>query len=120
MILQVTSLLFETVVVHASYLDVATYQHIFSAVTVLSVVYHTTHDKYVGVVDMVMAHFAMAFVLLWETQKLVMTNNEWLLLFPSAVTVLWVAEDQYRSKWVHALLHVTCIAGLHAYLYFIY
>ena len=123
MILQVTSLLFATVVIHASFLDVASYQHIFSAVTVLSLVYHSTHDKWVGIADMIMAHFSMSFVLLWETQKLVMTNNEWLLLFPSLVTLLWVAEDQCRSKrsmLLHALLHVTSVVGLHAYLYFLY
>jgi len=120
MILVVTSMLFATVAMHASYLDAAPYQFIFSAVTVLSMDYHYTHDAYVRIADTVMAHVAMAFVLLWETQKLVMTDNEWLLIFPSAVTLLWVAEEGKQSTWIHAILHVTSVVGLHAYLYYLY
>jgi hypothetical protein len=115
--LEYTSCLFATVVMHAYERDVHMYQYIFSVITVLSVLNYTTRNPLVRIVDTVCAHLAYLFVIM-ETSKLVHSDNEWLLIFPAAVLVLWVLED--KEDILHAALHVIAVIGLHAYLYNLY
>ena len=115
--LEYTSCLFATVVMHAHQRNVFMYQYIFSVITVLSVLNYTTRNLPIRILDKTCAHLAYVFILS-ETSKLVLSDNEWLLIFPASVLGLWVLED--KEDILHTALHVIAVIGLHAYLYSLY
>lgn len=106
--LQYTSCLFSTIVVHAYHcrrdptasrrLDC--YHHLFLAVTVLSILYHCTRDPRIGLVDRALAHVAFFFVLGCDAHLAVGQGAAWLLAFPLAVACLWMAQGWLRADAV--------------------
>ena len=56
--LRFTSCLFGTVVVHAYYRRLEVYHHLFLLVTILSILYHCTHQRHVARLDKGVAHAA--------------------------------------------------------------
>jgi hypothetical protein len=97
--LQLTSCLFSTIVVHAYYLKSTAYHHVFLAVTVL------------------VAHFAYLLVLT-DTRLAIQRAKPWLLGFPMWAAVFWFAQSfiPARKMQLHALLHLTAVIGMHVYL----
>ena len=115
--LQLTSCLFSTIVVHAYYLKSTAYHHVFLAVTVLSVLFHTTQSRSIGVLDKLVAHFAYLLVLT-DTRLAIQMAKPWLLGFPMWAAVFWFAQSfiPARKMQLHALLHLTAVVGMHVYL----
>jgi hypothetical protein len=118
--LHLTSCLLATVVVHAHYRRVESYHHIFLALTVSSILFHTTHGKYVRIVDKMLAHLSYIMVVM-DTPKAV-KKAQWLLFFPFVVLCLWFGQSVFKSvmDWMHLWLHLTAVVGLHAYLWVLY
>ncbi len=120
-LLEFTSCLFATVVVHAYYLRVPAYHHAFLLVTVLSILYHCTHAPWLHKLDKLVAHLAFIFILS-DTPLVAERGEAWLLLFPASVLALWVAQGAWpeRAQDLHAALHVAAVVGLNLYMHFLY
>jgi hypothetical protein len=119
--LRFTSCLISTVVAHAYNRRAEAYHHIFLAVTVLSVLFHCTHLPWARTADKCVAHVAFLAVML-DSGVAWVSGHAWLLLFPSAVALLWFGQSlaPQHSERLHVLLHFASISGLHCYLYCLY
>jgi hypothetical protein len=116
--LHFTSCLFATIVVHAYYLKQTSYHHLFLAVTVLSILFHTTKSPRVGIIDKLTAHFGFI-VVLTDTRMAIDKGKTWILAFPLWVVVFWFTQSLFpaRGAQLHALLHLAVVIGMHAYLH---
>lgn len=116
--LHLTSCLFATIVLHAYHLKNTTYHHLFLAVTVLSVLFHATKSPKIGLIDKLTAHVGFI-VVLTDTRLAIEMGKTWILAFPVWVAIFWFAQSflPARSMQLHALLHLTVVAGMHAYLH---
>jgi hypothetical protein len=124
--LRLTSCLFSTIVVHAYRAAPRTfridcYHHIFLAITVLSVLFHCTHDPIVRVIDKVCAHAGFLFVIFTDSWRIVQQERLWLSGFPIAVLGLWWAQGAWpaRADALHAVLHVVAVIGIHCFIGFV-
>lgn len=119
--LHLSSTLFATIVAHAYYLRCAAYHHMFLALTVTSLLFHTTNGDHIRVVDKALAHACFVLVV-FDTGRAIDSGQGWLLLFPLAAMGLWFAQGLYPSgdtehrNRLHLLLHVVSVVGLHVYL----
>ncbi len=104
-----TSCLFAAIVIHAyhlraqtdpSSLRLAIYHHLFLAVLVLSILYHSTHHPRIGMADRAVAHLAFAFVVACDTRRAIDEGAAWLLLFPLSVACLWMAQGLWPARAV--------------------
>jgi hypothetical protein len=116
--LHLTSCLFATIVVHAYHLKQTAYHHLFLAVTVLSVLFHSTKSRRVGIIDKITAHFGFIMVLT-DTRTAIERGKTWILAFPLWVVIFWFTQSLFpaRAAQLHALLHLAVVAGMHAYLH---
>jgi len=124
--LHLTSCLFGSIVVHAHMASPRTtrldcYHHLFLAVTVLSILYHSMHNPYIGAIDKIFAHAAFLFVICMDSQRSIEQGNQWLLFFPLAVTCLWSAQSLWPSKAcsLHAVLHIVTVIGVNCFIGFL-
>jgi hypothetical protein len=121
--LQLTSCLFGSVAVHAYYLRLADYHHLFLALTVTSILFHATHGDRIRLIDKAVAHLCYARIAL-DTFTVMERGQPWLLLFPLGVAVLWFGQGWARTpderNRMHVALHAVSILGLHAYLWALY
>ena len=119
--LHLTSCLFATIVVHAYYLQNTAYHHLFLAVTVLSILFHTTKYRRLGLVDKLTAHFGFL-VVLTDTRLAIERRKSWVLAFPLWVTIFWFLQSLFpaRRDALHVMLHLTVVAGMHVYLHELY
>jgi hypothetical protein len=120
-LLQYTACLFSITVLHAYHLQITSYHHAFLLVTVLSILYHCTHEPWLHKLDKVVAHLAFVFILS-DTPRAVAHQATWLLVFPLSVVVFWVAQAWWpgRVQELHAALHCVAVAGLSAYMHTLY
>jgi len=113
-----TSCLFASVPVHAFYAQNALYHHMFLTVTVLSILFHCTHEPHIRLLDKMASHVIFLLVLM-DGDMVLKNSKEWLLAFPAAVMLLWWAQSVFptESQALHACLHLVSVGGLHAFLY---
>jgi hypothetical protein len=122
-LLQLTSCLFGTVVMHAFYLHMAEYHHLFLALTITSILFHVTHLDHFRLIDKVVAH--LCFIRIAADTGLALEQNApWLLVFPLGVIALWFGQGlvhppEERDR-MHLALHALAIVGLHTYLWALY
>ena len=116
--LQVTSCLFATIVFHAYSLHCTVHHHVFLLVTVFSILFHTTHERTIAILDKFTAHLAFLIILL-DLPLAIDTGNAWITLFPVGVLVLWCTEFVYteRRTELHVCLHLVSIVGVHFFLH---
>ena len=117
--LRYTSCLFATVALHAWILDVPSYQYMFQLVTVLSILNYSTYNAFIQTIDTVVAHAAFCLVML-DVPAVYDMDLAWLLLFPTAVGALWIAESFFYAELLHCLLHVVAVVGANFFLHFLY
>jgi hypothetical protein len=117
--LQLSSCLFATVVVHAYAARNAWVHHGFLALTLTSVLFHTTHEERWRVLDKGLAHLVFALVAL-DAPRVLAGSSWWILAFPLGTLACWGAEcllNEGRGRdRVHLALHLVSLAGMHAYL----
>ena len=119
--LHLSSCLFATVVAHAYYRRVESYHHIFLALTVSSILFHTTHGEIIRRVDKILAHLSYIMVVM-DTPKTVAANAQWLLIFPLVSACLWFGQSFFPNSrdWMHFGLHLAGVCGMHVYLLVLY
>ena len=119
--LQWSSCLFATVVMHAYYKQCVAYHHVFLWLTVSSLLFHCQHDPVVRVVDKFIAHLAY-FLVMFDTPKAAADNALWLLVFPFTAACAWFSQSFWpdRSEQLHLAVHLVGVCGMHVYLWFLY
>jgi hypothetical protein len=119
--LEWSSCLFGTVVVHAYQRRCTVYHHSFLLLTVTSILFHCQHHCVVRVVDKALAHLVFALVIL-DTPKALEKHAPWLLTFPLMAGCAWFAQSFWpeRSDFLHLALHLIGVFGMHVYLWFLY
>lgn len=121
--LQWSSCLFATVVMHAYYKRCVAYHHVFLWLTVSSLLFHCQPDpvRVVRVIDKSLAHLAYVLVM-FDTPRAVAGNATWLLLFPLTAGCAWFSQSFWpdRSKQLHLALHTVGVCGMHVYLWVLY
>ncbi len=119
--LEYTSCLFATIVVHAYYARLFTYHHLFLAVTILSILNHAMRDPIIRNLDIFTAHLAYAWIIR-ETRSVLMKGAWELLCFPLCVGYIWILEimSDHLKDELHAALHCVSVVGVHAYMYVLY
>ena len=116
--LHLSSCLFATVVVRAYALQNAWVHHSFLALTLTSVLFHTTRTNCWRVLDKVLAHLMFACVAL-DAPRVLSGKSWWVVAFPMGTLAFWYAEGlcegQTRAR-LHLALHLVSVMGMHAYL----
>ena len=120
-LLHYTACLFSVTVLHAYHLRIVSYHHMFLLVTVLSILFHCTHEPWLHKLDKCVAHLAFLFILS-DTPLAVARGAIWLLIFPLSVVFFWVAQGWWpgRAQELHAALHCVAVVGLSAYMHTLY
>ena len=119
--LQWSSCLFATVVMHAYYKRCVAYHHVFLWLTVTSLLFHCLHEPVVRVADKIMAHLAYILVV-FDTPKAAADDAMWLLIFPLLAGCAWFSQSLWpdRSEQLHLALHLVGVCGMHVYLWVLY
>ncbi len=116
--LHLSSCLFATVVMHAYAIQDAWMHNAFLALTLTSVLFHTTHAECWRVLDKAVTHLVFGLVML-DTQRVLAGQYWWVVAFPVGTLALWAAESlcsgDTRAR-VHLALHLVSVTGMHAYL----
>jgi hypothetical protein len=119
--LHLSSCLFATIVVHAYYRQAASYHHVFLALTLSSILFHTTHNEIARRVDKFLAHVSYIMVVM-DTPKAVDEDAQWLLVFPFMAACAWFGQSllQKHKDKLHLCLHLVSVVGMHVYLSVLY
>ncbi len=118
--LHLTSCLFATIVVHSYYRKVESYHHMFLALTVSSILFHTTHNAIIRRLDKLLAHICYIMVIMDTPEALAIA--QWLLVFPSLTLCAWVLQSFFPRKKdeLHVCLHIISVIGMNVYLWILY
>jgi hypothetical protein len=119
--LHLSSCLFATIVVHAYYRQTESYHHMFLALTMSSILFHTTHGEVIRRVDKCLAHITFIMVVM-DTPKAVAADSQWLLIFPFTAACAWFGQSVFPGKRdeLHLFLHVIGVLGTNVYLSVLY
>ena len=119
--LQWSSCLFSTIVMHAYHRQCTAYHHAFLLLTVSSILFHCEHHTVVRRVDKVLAHLVYCLVLS-DTPTAYGRDAMWLLVFPFMAGCAWFAQSFWpeRSDQLHLALHLIGVCGMHVYLGVLY
>jgi hypothetical protein len=118
-----SSCLFSTVVIHAYHRQSEVYHHIFLAVTILSIIFHCTHNPIIRYIDKVLAHTIFIFIIMdtyYSTKDKNTPSNTTLAIFPAFIGCAWCIQSWIPSHAhiFHFILHIVAILGVN-YLLFI-
>lgn len=120
--LQWSSCLFATIVIHAYHRQCTAYHHVFLLLTVTSILFHCEHHPVVRWIDKFLAHLAYILVI-FETPKAVDADGvRWLLVFPVVAACAWFGQSLFPN-WgdqLHLVLHLTGVCGMHMFLIGLY
>lgn len=119
--LQWSSCLFASVVIHAYHRQCTAYHHAFLLLTTTSILFHCEHHPVVRRIDKVLAHLVYALVLS-DTSSVYALDALWLLAFPLSASCAWFAQS-FWPEWsnrLHLALHLISVCGMHAYMCVLY
>jgi len=122
-ILQFTSLLFTTVLVHAFYVENIKYYNFSLLIALLSILthkYNLEKKKCINLIDKIVAHFIFIYILLIDTPKIIVIQPL-IIIFPILLLIIWILEHIYPQYFIllHSIFHLVSITGLHFHLYYL-
>jgi len=122
-ILQFSSLLFITVLVHAYYAQNIVYYNLSLIIAILSILTHgyKIEDKNcIKQIDKIVAHFTFLYVILIDTPKIIKIQPL-IILFPISLIIIWILEHIYTEQFIllHTIFHLVSIITLHFHLYYL-
>lgn len=122
-ILQFTSLLFTTVLIHAFYLENIIYYNFALLIAILSILTHGYNIKdknCIKLIDKIVAHFIFIYILLIDTPK-IMKIQPLIIIFPILLSIIWIIEYIYPKHFIllHSIFHLVTITTLHFHLYYL-
>ena len=122
-ILQFTSLLFTTVLIHAFYTKNTIYYNFYLLIALLSILthgYNLEKKNCIKQIDKIVAHFVFIYILFIDTPK-IMKIQPLIILFPLLLLSIWILEHIYPQYFIllHSIFHLLCITTLHFHLYYL-
>jgi hypothetical protein len=122
-ILQFTSLLFTTVLIHAFYTKNTIYYNFGLLIALLSILthgYNLKEQNCIKLIDKIVAHFIFIYILFIDTPK-IMKIQPLIILFPILLLSIWILEHIYPKYFIllHSIFHLLCIITLHFNLYYL-
>lgn len=122
-----TSLLFMTNTIHLSYKQDVLYYHTFACLTILSIIYHLTKNRTIGILDKtcvsIIAWKGSHILLHTEFDKYSMvvittaSSVAWLFYYGLITQTYVYDKDPHIGNNYHMLLHVLSSIGHHAVAY---
>jgi hypothetical protein len=111
-VLQYSSILFSTVVIHAFYLQNIIYHHLSILITILSILTHAYKNPnlliniYIRKIDILVAKFTYLYIAINETPKIII-NQPLIILCPISIFSIWIFEIIFPKYFVllHLILH---------------
>ena len=123
-LLYITSCLYSTISIHAYYVKHTYYHHLFLLVSIFSILFHTTNNKYIAIIDKLIAHIAFIYVIIFDTYIIYKKSYIWLLLYPIITFNLWYLQKYLTTlelkNTFHLFLHIISIIGVHNYIYLLH
>ena len=122
-ILQFSSLLFITVLVHAYYVQNIVYYNLSLIIAILSILTHgykIEDNNCIKQIDKIVAHFTFLYVILIDTPKIIKIQPL-IILFPISLIIIWILEHIYPEQFIllHTIFHLVSIITLHFHLYYL-
>jgi hypothetical protein len=122
-ILQFTSLLFITVLIHAFYTQNTIYYNFGLLIAILSILTHGYNLKKkncIKLIDKIVAHIIFIYILLIDTPKIIKIQPL-IILFPILLLIIWILEHIYPQYFIllHSIFHLVSITTLHFHLYYL-
>jgi hypothetical protein len=122
-ILQFTSLLFTTVLIHAFYVDNIKYYNFSLIIVLLSILTHSYNvekKNFIKQIDKIVAHFIFLYILLIDTPKIIVIQPL-IILLPILLLIIWITEHIYPQYYIllHSIFHLVSIISLHLHLYYL-
>ena len=122
-ILQFTSLLFITVLIHAFYTQNTIYYNFGLLIAILSILTHGYNFKKkncIKLIDKIVAHIIFIYILLIDTPKIIKIQPL-IILFPILLLIIWILEHIYTQYFIllHSIFHLVSIITLHVHLYYL-
>jgi hypothetical protein len=122
-ILQFTSLLFTTVLIHAFYTQNKIYYNFGLLIAILSILthgYNLEKKNCIKLIDKIVAHFIFLYILLIDTPKIIKIQPL-IILFPILLLIIWIFEHIYPQYFIllHSIFHLVSITTLHFHLYYL-
>ena len=120
-LLQLSSCLFSTVSLHAYYIRIDFYHHIFLLITMLSILNHEENrNYYIHLLDFIIAHYAYIQINISDSVT-VISKNPIMIFSPIITMFLFYLESFYPfyANEIHFILHLYMVGNLHLYLYYI-
>ena len=122
-ILQFSSLLFITVLVHAYYAQNIVYYNLSLIIAILSILTHgykIEDNNCIKQIDKIVAHFTFLYVILIDTPKIIKIQPL-IILFPISLIIIWILEHIYTEQFIllHTIFHLVSIITLHFHLYYL-
>lgn len=122
-ILQFTSLLFITVLIHAFYAKNIIYYNFGLLIAILSILTHGYNLKKkncIKIIDKIVAHFIFIYILLIDTPKIIKIQPL-IVIFPILLIIIWIIEHIYPQYFIllHSIFHLVSIITLHVHLYYL-
>lgn len=115
--LELSSCLFATVVLHAYQRGCDYYHHLYLLLLTTSLVYRVRpHCPYAFWADVAVAHWAFLSCV-WDFEWMRRLGEEWLLVWPMLIMLVWWFDTTVRT---HAALHVVTTVGMHCWLAYLY
>ena len=122
-ILQFTSLLFTTVLIHAFYVENLLYYNFSLLIALLSILTHSYNiekKNFIKQIDKIVAHFIFLYILLIDTPKIIVIQPL-IIIFPILLLIIWIIEHIYPQYYIllHSIFHLVSIIALHFHLYYL-
>jgi hypothetical protein len=120
-ILQLSSILFSTVVINSFYLNNYIYHHLSLLILISSIFYHGYEPKeryIIKIIDLVLAKYTYFHIIIYDTPKII-NNCPYIIICPISILLLYISEYIWIKKaiYIHFILHIVSIISMHLYLY---
>jgi len=120
-LLQISSLFFSTVTIHAYYVHNIFYHHISLLITILSLLNHAENPSiYIKIIDTIIAHYAFFQITITDTSAII--EKKPIMILPSfIISFCFWYESLYPfyATEIHFMLHLIASGTLHSYLYYL-
>ena len=120
-LLQISSLLFSSVTIHAYYVHNIFYHHISLLITIISLLNHSENPCiYIKMIDSILAHYAYLQITITDSTIVIKKNP--IMIIPSLIIPFcfwYVCLYPFYANEIQFILHLIVSGTLHTYLYYL-
>lgn len=120
-LLEISSLFFSTVTIHAYYVDNIFYHHISLLITILSLLNHAENPSiYIKMIDTIIAHYTFFQITISDT-SVIIEKKPIMIVSSLIIPFCFWYESLYSfyATEIHFMLHLIASGTLHLYLYYL-